>query len=75
MYKGREKDINKKLKKMNEEIFYIKIEENKIKLGGLISKYRKKSKVNKLEEKNIELVSYSNSDNYIEPNDKIDLNR
>ena len=75
MYKGREKDINKKLKKMNEEIFYIKIEENKIKLGGLISKYRKKSKVNKLEEKNIELVSYSNSDNYIEPNDKIDLNK
>lgn len=75
MYKGREKYINKKLKKMNEEIFYIKIEENKIKLGGLISKYRKKSKVNKLEEKNIELVSYSNSDNYIEPNDKIDLNK
>ena len=60
---------------MNEEIFYIKIEENKIKLGGLISKYRKKSKVNKLEEKNIELVSNSNRDNYIEPNDKIDLNK
>ena len=75
MYKGREKDINKKLKKMNEEIFCIKIEENKIKLGGLISKYRKKSKVNKLEEKNIELVSNSNRDNYIEPNDKIDLNK